>query len=281
MGPTRSAASPTSSPGTTAGRTPLRARIDAGIGFAGSDYASSPAVEQSYAARLRTGSNLQSASLDVDAGATGAYFEDASSRRLAGDGGRAPGRRDHHPHRHPPVLRNAGGNRRESGHHPDPGFLAGLRYQQRSRPAPRRGGIACRVHRRRHPQGVSERALAAHLHRGSGRLRAERSARFAHPDSPRWREYARQRPGLRRARHLQGQQRAQAGHRPPGHRPDLLGGTIAAPSARPVLRGHTEPRGFRRRRNHPLAGKQRTHHSAQRRPVRGHSVQRRGPHRTG
>ncbi len=64
------------------GESSLRARFDAGIGLAGSQYTSSPAVDQSYAARFRTGSNLQSASLDVDAGATGAYFADASSRRL-------------------------------------------------------------------------------------------------------------------------------------------------------------------------------------------------------
>jgi len=59
-----------------------RARIDAGIGLGGSDYETSPAVEQAYALRLRTGSNLGSASLDVDAGSTGSYFADTYSRRI-------------------------------------------------------------------------------------------------------------------------------------------------------------------------------------------------------
>jgi iron complex outermembrane receptor protein len=59
-----------------------RARIDAGIGLGGSNYATSPAVEQAYALRLRTGSNLSSAALDVDAGSTGSYFADTYSRRI-------------------------------------------------------------------------------------------------------------------------------------------------------------------------------------------------------
>lgn len=59
-----------------------RARIDAGIGLRGSNYTTSPAVEQAYALRIRTGSNLGSASLDVDAGSTGSYFADTYSRRV-------------------------------------------------------------------------------------------------------------------------------------------------------------------------------------------------------
>jgi iron complex outermembrane receptor protein len=64
------------------GENASRARLDAGIGLAGSDYVANPAVEQAYAVRLRTGSNLKSASLDVDAGSTGSYFADAFSKRI-------------------------------------------------------------------------------------------------------------------------------------------------------------------------------------------------------
>lgn len=64
------------------GENVARARIDAGIGLGGSNYETSPAVEQAYALRLRTGSNLGSAALDVDAGSTGSYFADTYSRRI-------------------------------------------------------------------------------------------------------------------------------------------------------------------------------------------------------
>jgi iron complex outermembrane receptor protein len=64
------------------GESLARARIDAGIGLGGSNYETSPAVEQAYALRLRTGSNLSSAALDVDAGSTGSYFADTYSRRI-------------------------------------------------------------------------------------------------------------------------------------------------------------------------------------------------------
>jgi iron complex outermembrane receptor protein len=65
------------------GENVARARIDAGLGLGGSNYETSPAVEQAYALRLRSGSNLGSASLDVDAGSTGSYFADTYSRRIS------------------------------------------------------------------------------------------------------------------------------------------------------------------------------------------------------
>ena len=65
-----------------AGGSAPRARIDAGIGLAGSSYVPDPALEQAYAARLRTGSNLGSLSLDLDAGSTGSFVAGTYSRRL-------------------------------------------------------------------------------------------------------------------------------------------------------------------------------------------------------
>jgi outer membrane receptor protein involved in Fe transport len=64
------------------GENGARARIDAGVGLAGSSYSANPALEQAYGLRLRTGSNLESASLNVDAGSTGSYFADTYSRRI-------------------------------------------------------------------------------------------------------------------------------------------------------------------------------------------------------
>jgi outer membrane receptor protein involved in Fe transport len=64
------------------GESGARARLDAGLGLSGSSFTSSPALEQAYALQIRTGSNLRSASLDLDAGSTGSYFADTYSRRI-------------------------------------------------------------------------------------------------------------------------------------------------------------------------------------------------------
>jgi iron complex outermembrane recepter protein len=62
------------------------ARMEAGLGLAGSDYAANPALQQDYGLALTAGSNTRSASLHVEAGSLGAFIPSVYSRSLSAIG---------------------------------------------------------------------------------------------------------------------------------------------------------------------------------------------------